>query len=79
MTAQPGCAPLRWLRTGRIGNLFSLGTSWGGFESLVLPAVPHRLRHLDALPDAGRLVRVYLGLEHAQDLCDDLAQAFCRL
>ncbi len=60
-------------------QLFSLGTSWGGFESLVLPAVPYHLRHLDVLPDAGRLVRVHLGLEHAQDLCDDLAQAFSRL
>ncbi len=60
-------------------QLFSLGTSWGGFESLVLPAVPYHLRHLDVLPDAGRLVRLHLGLEHAQDLCDDLAQALGRI
>ncbi len=60
-------------------NLFSLGTSWGGFESLVLPAVPYHLRHLDVLPDAGRLVRLHLGLEHAQDLCDDLAQALAEV
>jgi cysteine-S-conjugate beta-lyase len=56
-------------------RLFSLGTSWGGFESLVLPAVPYHLRHLDVLPDQGRLVRLHLGLEDASDLRDDLAQA----
>jgi hypothetical protein len=28
---------------------------------------------------AGRLVRVHLGLEHAQDLCDDLAQALSHI
>jgi cysteine-S-conjugate beta-lyase len=56
-------------------KLFSLGTSWGGFESLVLPAVPYHLRTLNVLPDEGRLVRLHVGLEDAQDLRDDLAQA----
>jgi len=60
-------------------QLFSLGTSWGGFESLVLPAVPHHLRTLGVLPDEGRLVRLHAGLEDPQDLCDDLAQALARL
>lgn len=56
-------------------KLFSLGTSWGGFESLVLPALPYNLRTLSVLPDEGRLVRLHVGLEDAQDLRDDLAQA----
>ena len=60
-------------------QLFSLGTSWGGFESLVLPAVPHHLRTLSALPDEGRLVRLHIGLEDPQDLCHDLAQALARV
>ncbi|NRF71889.1 PLP-dependent transferase [Aquincola sp. S2] len=60
-------------------QLFSLGTSWGGFESLVLPAVPHHLRGLTTLPDEGRLVRLHVGLEDAGDLCDDLAQAFAQM
>lgn len=60
-------------------QLFSLGTSWGGFESLVLPAVPYHLRTLSVLPDEGRLVRLHVGLEDAGDLRDDLAQALSRL
>lgn len=56
-------------------QLFSLGTSWGGYESLVLPAVPYHLRTLSVLPDDGRLVRVHVGLEDAEDLRRDLAAA----
>lgn len=56
-------------------RLFSLGTSWGGFESLVMPAVPHALRAMPASPEAPRLVRLHIGLEHADDLCEDLDQA----
>jgi len=56
-------------------QLFGLGTSWGGFESLVLPAVPYHLRTLSVLPDEGRLVRVHVGLEAPDDLRDDLARA----
>jgi cystathionine beta-lyase len=56
-------------------RLFALGTSWGGFESLVMPAIPHAQRGLAVQPDSGRLVRLHVGLEDAQDLCEDLAQA----
>lgn len=60
-------------------QLFSLGTSWGGYESLVLPAVPHHLRTLAVLPDEGRLVRLHLGLEDPDDLREDLARALGEL
>ncbi|MDI6103026.1 PLP-dependent aspartate aminotransferase family protein [Actinoplanes sp. NEAU-A12] len=56
-------------------TLFRLGTSWGGFESLVMPAVPHHLRALAMPADAPRLVRLHIGLESPRDLCDDLAPA----
>ncbi|MEU2389597.1 PLP-dependent aspartate aminotransferase family protein [Streptomyces sp. NPDC007369] len=56
-------------------SLFRLGTSWGGFESLVMPAVPHHLRALAAPANAPRLVRFHIGLENPQDLCEDLASA----
>ena len=56
-------------------QLFALGTSWGGFESLVMPAIPHAQRGLAVQPDSGRLVRLHVGLEDAQDLCEDLAQS----
>ncbi|MFJ9901083.1 trans-sulfuration enzyme family protein [Streptomyces sp. NPDC091280] len=60
-------------------SLFGLGTSWGGFESLVMPAIPHHLRALAAPTDAPRLVRLHIGLENPHDLCDDLAAALTRL
>ncbi|GGQ35829.1 hypothetical protein GCM10010140_77200 [Streptosporangium pseudovulgare] len=60
-------------------SLFGLGTSWGGFESLVMPAVPHHLRALAAPADAPRLVRLHIGLESPRDLCDDLSAALSAL
>ncbi|MEU3855616.1 PLP-dependent aspartate aminotransferase family protein [Streptomyces sp. NPDC029554] len=60
-------------------SLFSLGTSWGGFESLVMPAVPHHLRALATPADTPRLVRFHIGLESPHDLCDDLASALAAI
>jgi cystathionine beta-lyase len=60
-------------------QLFSLGTSWGGYESLVLPAVPYHLRTLSVLPDEGRLVRLHVGLEDPEDLREDLAGALGKI
>jgi cystathionine beta-lyase len=60
-------------------ELFGLGASWGGFESLVLPAVPAARRGLEPEPDAGRLVRLHVGLEDPADLIADLGNALARL
>ncbi len=60
-------------------QLFGLGTSWGGYESLVMPAIPHHLRALPAQPDAGRLVRFHIGLESPADLCQDIDAALRHL
>lgn len=60
-------------------KLFGIGTSWGGFESLVMPAIPHHLRGLKVQPDEGRLVRLHIGLSDPGDLCDDLAQALAHI
>lgn len=53
-------------------ELFALGGSWGGFESLVLPTNVAR----SAIPFAGdgRCVRFHVGLENADDLIDDLGE-----
>ncbi len=56
-------------------QLFGLGTSWGGYESLVMPAIAHHLRALPVQPDAGRLVRFHIGLEAPGDLCRDIDAA----
>lgn len=55
-------------------TLFGIGSSWGGFESLVLPARP--VRTATPLSIKGALVRLHIGLEDPQDLVDDLARAF---
>ena len=54
-------------------ELFGIGYSWGGFESLVLPVDPRRTV---SVPPAPNLVRLHIGLEDSQDLIDDLEQAF---
>ncbi len=54
-------------------ELFGIGYSWGGYESLVLPVDP--VRTVSA-PPAPNLVRLHIGLEDPDDLIDDLAQAF---
>ncbi|NVO56932.1 PLP-dependent transferase [Rhodobacteraceae bacterium B1Z28] len=60
-------------------SLFGLGTSWGGFESLVMPAIAHHLRALDVLPNEGRLLRLHIGLEHSEDLCADIGKALAHI
>jgi cystathionine beta-lyase len=54
-------------------QLFGIGYSWGGFESLALPVDPHRT--VSQSP-AANLVRLHIGLEDPDDLIADLAQAF---
>jgi cystathionine beta-lyase len=55
---------------------FSLGYSWGGFESLALPCHYHR-----SFPKKfeGPLIRLHIGLENVDDLKADLIAAFERL
>lgn len=60
-------------------QLFGLGTSWGGYESLVMPAIPHHLRSLPVQPNEGRLVRFHIGLEAPDDLCNDIGAALERI
>jgi cysteine-S-conjugate beta-lyase len=57
-------------------ELFGIGYSWGGFESLALPADPVRTA---TRPDfGGPLVRLHVGLEDPDDLIADLAAALAR-
>ncbi|HEX6944837.1 MAG TPA: cystathionine beta-lyase, partial [Casimicrobiaceae bacterium] len=56
-------------------ELFALGYSWGGYESLVCPA--HLRGQRTVKPwDGGPLVRLQIGLEDPQDLLADLDRAF---
>ena len=58
-------------------SLFGIGYSWGGFESLVVPANPPR----SAVPwvGDGPLVRLSIGLEDPADLIADLERGFAAL
>ncbi len=59
-------------------DCFALGYSWGGFESLVVPA---NLRHARGIRPwkGGPLVRLHIGLEDPEDLYADLARGLDRL
>jgi cystathionine beta-lyase len=59
-------------------ELFGLGASWGGFESLVVPARVARMRTATTW-DAGPMLRLHIGLEDTGDLIADLEQGFARL
>lgn len=58
-------------------SLFGMGWSWGGYESLIVPAHPHRTAK--KFETAGPLIRIHAGLENADDLIADLDAGFERL
>ncbi len=53
-------------------DLFGIGYSWGGFESLAIPADPARIRTAAPRDYAGPMVRLQIGLEDTADLIADL-------
>jgi len=59
-------------------DLFGIGYSWGGFESLAIPVDPLRHRTATAPAFAGPLVRLQIGLEDPDDLIADLAAGLDR-
>jgi len=60
-------------------ELFGMGYSGGGFESLIIPSHPEKLRTAKPWHSAGPTVRIHAGLEDLDDLVDDLARGFDRL
>ncbi len=57
-------------------RLFGLGASWGGYESLVIPANMRAARSVTDWSGRGAVVRLHIGLEDPNDLIADLEQAF---
>ncbi len=57
---------------------FSLGYSWGGFESLIIPTTGGVHRSATKVA-AGPTIRIHTGLEDPDDLIADLARGFERL
>jgi len=58
---------------------FGIGYSWGGYESLALPVDPQKYRSATRWEAEGPVVRLSIGLEDADDLIADLAQALDRM
>jgi cystathionine beta-lyase len=60
-------------------ELFGMGASWGGFESLILPQDVRANRTAVPWTDPGQVMRVHAGLEAADDLIADLEKGFQRM
>ena len=60
-------------------ELFGLGFSWGGYESLMVPSSLTTARTATKWDAAGPTVRIHAGLEDPQDLTEDLARGLDRL
>jgi cysteine-S-conjugate beta-lyase len=56
-------------------ELFGIGYSWGGFESLALPIHPETCRSVAPRAKDRALVRLQIGLEDTDDLIGDIEQA----
>jgi cystathionine beta-lyase len=60
-------------------DLFGIGASWGGFESLIQPMYPERIRTATKWEAEGPGIRIHIGLEDPADLIADLARGFEQL
>jgi cystathionine beta-lyase len=59
-------------------RLFSMGWSWGGYESLCLPIAPGKIRTAVKWEEPGPMLRLHIGLEDVEDIKADLAAALAR-
>ena len=60
-------------------DLFGIGASWGGFESLAIPFDCTKLRSATKWAPGGPAVRLHIGLEDADDLIADLERGLSQL
>jgi len=60
-------------------ELFGLGYSWGGYESLIVPAHPETLRTAVPWRADGPYLRLHAGLEDSADQIADLERGFTAL
>jgi cystathionine beta-lyase len=57
-------------------ELFGIGYSWGGFESLICPKRPEKHRSAVPWTQKGTVIRLQVGLEDVADLKSDLERGF---
>ena len=60
-------------------KLFGIGSSWGGYESLVTAPNPEKVRTATKWNPGGPTIRLHIGLEDPADLIADLEQALPNL
>ena len=60
-------------------ELFGIGSSWGGYESLAIRADIAAYRTATKWNPGGPLVRLHIGLEDAHDLIADLERGLAKL
>ncbi len=60
-------------------DLFGMGSSWGGYESLAIPADPSNYRTATPWQPEGPLIRLHIGLENPADLIADLESGFAAM
>jgi cystathionine beta-lyase len=60
-------------------ELFGMGYSWGGYESLIVPSNIEKSRTAKPWKTDGPMLRIHAGLEDADDLIADLEAGFGRL
>jgi cystathionine beta-lyase len=73
------CAPDRVDAMLNGMQLFGMGYSWGGYESLMVPAGLTTSRSAKPWPAVGRTMRIHAGLEDPDDLIADLEDGLARL
>lgn len=59
-------------------DLFAMGYSWSGFESLILPCKPGKIRTAVPWTQDGNLFRIHVGFEDMDDLKADLSAGLKR-
>lgn len=60
-------------------ELFGIGASWGGYESLIIPFDCTKIRTATQWSPGGPTVRLHIGLEDPDDLIEDLENGLKRL
>lgn len=60
-------------------ELFGIGASWGGYESLAVPTTGFITRTAGTGQFAGPVVRLHIGLEDVEDLTNDMDQALAAM
>ncbi|MGO9816613.1 MAG: cystathionine beta-lyase [Acidocella sp.] len=76
---QPQFSPAAVVRMVDSLQLFGIGASWGGYESLVLPTTGTIRRTEGTGVFEGEMARFHIGLENVDDLIEDLERGLAAL